>query len=60
MSYYAWNQSKSLCGMVGGGVVCKPFILFSLAQAEQKENHQQIKMFHIFTFLESQNTLVSH
>ena len=36
MSYYFWNWSKSLCGAVGVvGVVCKPILVFSLAQAEQ-------------------------
>ena len=42
MSYYAWNWSKSLCGMVWwfGGVVVvwKPILVFSLAQTEQRSS----------------------
>ena len=33
-TYYTWNWSKSLCGC-GGGVGCKPILVFSFGQAEQ-------------------------
>ena len=36
MSYYAWNWFKSLW-WYGGGMVCKPILVFSLGQAEQLE-----------------------